>query len=83
MADLAIGANCSSCGTLVACAGSYTDERLVGVCPVCKIAVSTANPNYVAAEPAPEPKQSDVVPFVPETPVDNPILDEDRDAEFE
>lgn len=90
MADLAIGANCSACGTLVACAGSYSDERLVGACPVCKIAVGVANPNYVSPAPyQPEPAVSEPVPFEPEpepepqVPVDNPIIDEVPDAEFE
>jgi hypothetical protein len=46
MADQAVGRNCPNDGTLTACAGSYTDEFLVGVCAYCNGGVITPNPYY-------------------------------------
>jgi len=66
MADLAIGRNCPSDGTLTACAGSYGDAQLVGVCAVCKQSIYAANPYYVAPPVVAAPE--DVTPVTPPVP---------------
>lgn len=50
MADLAKGANCPVCGTLVTCAGKFTDAQLVGQCPVDSTYVTVANVVDVAEQ---------------------------------
>lgn len=96
MAEIAFGGNCSACGTLVACAGSYSDERLVGMCPVCQVPVTMQNHAYVAPASAGviqlEPgtyEVSDTIDLsgtgpidLPE-PVDNPLVDDEQQRESE
>lgn len=47
MAQTALARNCPNCGTLVTCAGKYSDEELTGHCPCCKAYVTMGNANFV------------------------------------
>lgn len=95
MADQAVGRNCPNDGTLTACAGSYTDEFLVGTCVVCKKIISTPNPYYrkPADEDGPEEIASeqqaasihnynDVTPD-PEPPSPPPVAEEPESSDDE
>ena len=52
MADIALGRSCPQCGSLVTCAGSFTDEVLRAECQLCTmqhrpIIIKIANPRYI------------------------------------